>query len=165
MKLALVVAVARNGVIGRAGELPWRLPADSRHFKRVTMGHCIIMGRRTYESIGRPLPGRSSIVVTRDRDYVQEGVEVVHDFDCALEAARRRGEDEAFVIGGADLYHLALPRADRLYITRVHADVEGDTYFPAFDPSRWRRAHELRHEADDRHSHAFSFETYERTGG
>ena len=120
------------------------------------------MGRRTFESIGRPLPGRTSIVVTRDRSYAREGAEVVHDFDAALAAARERGEDEAFVVGGADLYQLALPLADRLHITRVHADVEGDTCFPEFEPSRWKLVSEVRHESDDRHSHAFSFETYER---
>jgi len=162
MKLAIVVAAARDGVIGRAGGLPWRLPKDSRHFKRLTMGHCIIMGRRTYESIGRPLPGRTSIVVTRDRAYTAEGALTVHDFDEALRRARELGDDRAFVVGGADLYRLALPRAELLYLTRVHADVEGDTRFPDFDSSDWKLVAEERHEADERHAHPFTIQTWER---
>lgn len=140
--LVLVVAVADNGVIGRAGALPWRLKSDLAHFRALTMGHPLLMGRKTYESIGRPLPGRTSIVVTRDRAFAAPGIVVVGGLEAGLDAARgdalRRGADAIMVIGGADIYAQTLPRASRLEITRVHADPPGDTLFPAIDPAVWR---------------------------
>jgi dihydrofolate reductase len=121
------------------------------------------MGRKTYESIGRPLPERTSIVITRDPDYAAApGVIVVPDFEAAVAAARERGEREAFVFGGEAIYALALPRADRLYLTRVHARVEGDAFFPALDEGRWKLVHEEHHAADERHLHAFTFQTFDR---
>jgi len=133
--VALIAAVADNGVIGRGGALPWRIPADLRWFRERTMGHHVVMGRKTWVSIGRPLPGRTNIVVSRTRDLaVPEGVSVVDGLATAIERATRAGDDEVFVIGGAELYRAALPQADRIYLTRVHADVEGDTWFPAIDP-------------------------------
>src|SRR5690606_4360756 len=126
----LVVAVAKSGVIGRAGGLPWRLPEDLRHFKATTMGHHVIVGRKTWDSIGRALPGRTWIVVTRDPAYTAEGATVVHSLDEALDRARTAGEDEAMIAGGGELYRLALPRADRIWLTRVDAEVEGDVTFP-----------------------------------
>ncbi|MEQ8952691.1 MAG: dihydrofolate reductase [Gammaproteobacteria bacterium] len=143
MKLSLICAMAENGVIGRNNSLPWHLSEDLRYFKRVTMGFPIIMGRHTYESIGRPLPGRTNIVVTRNKGYtVPEGVRVVNNLDQALQLARSisyiDGSDGAFVIGGAGLYQAALPLADRFHLTRVHAEVEGDTFLEGFDESQWQ---------------------------
>lgn len=141
MRLAAIVAQAQNRVIGNQNRLPWHLPEDLKYFKSVTLGKPIIMGRKTYESIGRPLPGRTNIVVTRDPDYHREGIEVVHSLEQAVERAEQivliNGGDEALVIGGAELYAQALPKVGRLYLTQVHAEVEGDAYFPAFDPAEW----------------------------
>ncbi len=131
-RLGIIVAVAANGVIGAQGDLPWRLPEDLRHFKQITLGHAIIMGRATWDSIGRPLPRRRNIVVTRNRSFRADGVEVAHSLDEALTLARTT-DPEPFVIGGASLYAEALPRATRLEITEVHAEVPGDTWFPGFD--------------------------------
>ena len=135
-RLTLIVARARNGVIGRDGTLPWRLPEDLAYFKRTTMGHPIVMGRRTWESIGRPLPGRRSIVVSRQAGFVAAGAEVVPSLDAALSLCA--GAEEAFVIGGAHLYRAALPRASRLIVTEIDADFEGDTFWLAPDPAHWQ---------------------------
>jgi dihydrofolate reductase len=137
-RLTLIVARARNGVIGRNGALPWRLPEDLAHFKRTTMGHPIIMGRKTWESIGRPLPGRRSIVVSRQAGFIAAGAEVAASLDDALRLCQ--GSAEVFVIGGAQLYRDALARADRLIVTEIDADFEGDTHWPAIDPAQWREA-------------------------
>lgn len=142
MKLALIVAIARNGVIGRDNTLPWHLPEDLRHFKAMTLGKPLVMGRRTWESIGRPLPGRTSIVVSRSAALkVPEGVVVVASLDAALQAAQRLaardGVDECMVIGGADIYRAALPLATRIYLTRIDSDIPGDTWFPALDATAW----------------------------
>ncbi len=158
-RLSLIVAVAENGTIGRDGALPWHLPDDLRRFKAVTLGHPIIMGRRTYDSIGRPLPGRRSIVLSRDPDYRVDGVEVAGSLDAALRAAA--DQDEVFVIGGAALFDAALPIADRIYLTRVHATVEGDVGFPQLDAKRWRLISDEPHAADAEHRFAFSFRIYE----
>jgi len=140
--LVLVAAVADNGVIGRDGALPWRLNSDLAHFRALTMGHPLLMGRKTYESIGQPLPGRTSIVVTRDDAFAAPGIIAAATLDAGLEAARgdalRRGADAIMVIGGAEIYAQTMPRASRLEITRVHANPLGDTHFPAIDPAVWR---------------------------
>jgi dihydrofolate reductase len=146
MKRSLVVAVARNGVIGRDNALPWRLPADLAHFKRVTLGHPIVMGRRTYESIGKPLPGRKNIVVTHDPAYRAPGCTVVHSLDEAWRAAG--GADEVCVIGGTTLFEETLPLADVIHLTEVQAEVEGDTWFPPFDRGEWHETEVARHPAD-----------------
>lgn len=158
--LSLIVALAENRVIGRDNALPWRLPNDLRHFKRLTSGHPIIMGRKNYESIGRPLPERTNIVVTRKSGYVAPGCVVVHSIEAALDAAG--AATEIFVIGGAELYAQTLARAQRLYVTWVHADVEGATLFPEVDWSEWQELHRERHEADAAHAYAYSFVTLER---
>jgi dihydrofolate reductase len=164
VKLSLVAAISENRVIGRNGEIPWKLRDEQQALKSLTTGHCLVMGRKTWESIGRPLPGRTSIVVTRQRGYSVpfESVRVVGDFDAALAAAKALGCEQVFVFGGAALYELALPRADSLYLTRVHADVEGDVLFPEFDESAWRVVNETRHEADARNEYAFTIQRYER---
>lgn len=164
MKLSLVAAVAENGVIGRGADIPWRLRDEQQALKALTMGHCLIMGRKTWESIGRPLPGRTSIVVTRQKDYAtgHDGVVVVASLDAAVAAAEDTGDEEAFVFGGAALYEEAFARADRLYLTRVHAEIDGDVHFPAFDPADWRVTAETRHAADERNEYAFTTRCYER---
>ncbi|HEX7011702.1 MAG TPA: type 3 dihydrofolate reductase [Steroidobacteraceae bacterium] len=158
--LSLLVAVAENDVIGRQNDLPWRLPDDLKRFKALSLGKPVIMGRRTYESIGRPLPGRTNIVVSRRPDLAIEGCIVVGSLDAAIAAA---GEaPEILVIGGAEVFREALPRASRIYLTRVHAHVEGDVHFPALSPHEWREVEVQHHPADERHAHAFSFILLER---
>ena len=137
-RITLIVARARNGVIGRDGKLPWRLPEDLAFFKRTTMGQPIVMGRRTWESIGRPLPGRRNIVVSRRAGFLADGAETAPSLDEALRLCA--GSEEVFVIGGAQLYAEALPRAGRLIVTEIDADFEGDTHWPAPEPAHWREA-------------------------
>ncbi len=155
--ITLVVAAAENGVIGRGGTLPWHLPADLGHFKAVTMGKPIVMGRKTWESIGRPLPGRTNIVVSGQPDYRAEGCVVVQSFEAALAAVAGDDAPEVMIIGGAALYAAALPRADRILLTRVHAVLEGDVFFPAMADEEWAVVAAERHEPDDRHAFAYSF--------
>jgi len=162
MRRSLVVAVARNGVIGRDNRLPWRLPDDLAYFKRVTMGNPVIMGRRTYESIGKPLPGRKNIVVTHNAAYEAPGCTVVHSLGDAWRAAE--GAEEACVVGGTTLFEEALPTADVIHLTEVEAEVEGDTYFPPFDRSAWRESEVSRHAADARHPYPFRIVRLERRG-
>ncbi|MDO9460732.1 MAG: dihydrofolate reductase [Alphaproteobacteria bacterium] len=137
MRISLIAAVAENGVIGREGGLPWRIPEDLKFFKVTTLGKPIIMGRKTYQSIGKPLPGRVNIVMTRDRVWHAAGVSVVHDLEAALRMAQETGADEAMIIGGADIYEMALPRADRIYLTRIEREFDGDAMFPMLDPIEW----------------------------
>jgi dihydrofolate reductase len=158
--LSLVVAASENDVIGRDNALPWHLPADLKHFKAITMGKPIVMGRKTYESIGRPLPGRLNIVISRNRALQIPGVDVVGSFDEAL--ARAGDAPEVAVIGGAELFRSALPLARRIYFTRVHANVEGETKFPALDLRQWREVDRSHHPADERHAYAMTFSTFER---
>ena len=160
MRITLVVAVAANGVIGADNRLPWHLPADLRHFKSLTMGKPIVMGRRTWESIGRPLPGRRNIVVTRQSAYTADGAEVVHSLEAAIALCADAGE--LVVIGGAELYAQALPRAERIELTRVHGDFRGDTFFPTLDPKVWHESAVEHHEPDERNPHAYSFVTLVR---
>lgn len=166
MKLSVIAAVAENGVIGCRGDLPWHLSADLKRFKQLTMGHAIVMGRKTWESIGRPLPGRVSIVISRQTDYQPRFTEVrvATNLDDALAAIRAADcdQDEAFVIGGARIYEMSLARADRLLLTRVHANVEGDVWFSEVDWKRWRMTEEIRHAADRRNDYDYSFQTFER---
>lgn len=152
--------MARNRVIGAAGRIPWHLPNELRLFKRVTMGHPILMGRKTYESIGRLLPGRTTVIVTRQANYAVPGAIVVHSLDEAI--ARCRREAEIFVIGGGELYREALPRADRIYLTTVDAEPAGDTLMPEVDWSEWRELSAESFAADARHAHAYRFAIYDR---
>jgi dihydrofolate reductase len=158
--------MAANRVIGRDGALPWRLPADLKRFKQLTMGHALIVGRKTWESIGRPLPGRTMIVVTRQPDYRPADpsgtVRVVHSIEEALRLAREVSPEETFVAGGAELYRETLPRADRLHLTRIERDFPGDTRFPDFDESQWRQVDEERHEASGDTPFAYTFQIFDR---
>lgn len=163
MKITLVAAVAENGVIGSEGGLPWRLSADLRRFKATTMGKPMVMGRKTWESIDkRPLPGRRNIVITRDRAYEAPGAEIVAGLDEALALARGGGAAEASVIGGGEIFTLAMPLADRLDITHVLASIGGDTYFPAIDLQEWRVVSQESFPAGERDSHATRHVVYER---
>ena len=156
--LSAIVAMAANRCIGRDNTLPWRLPADLKHFKQLTLGHTLIMGRKTYESIGRPLPGRTTLVVTHQPRWAAEGVQVAHSLEQALE---RSPGDEVFIAGGAQLYAQALPRVRRLYLTLVQRPYEGDTFFPPLDLSGWRLTAEQPHAATPTEP-PFTFLTYER---
>jgi dihydrofolate reductase len=160
MKISLVVAMADNRVIGRDNRLPWHLPADLKHFKQVTVGKPILMGRKTHESIGRPLPDRTNIVVTRDRSYTAPGCVVVHSIESALRAAG--AHEEAMVIGGTDFYWQLLPKADCIYLTLVHAEFEGDALFPELKESEWREVERTDCEPDEKNPWRYSFVRLER---
>jgi dihydrofolate reductase len=147
-------------LIGQGGGLPWRLPADLRHFKSITMGKPVLMGRKTHESIGKSLPGRENIVLTRDRSFRAEGCRVVHSMEDALAAAK--DHDELMVIGGAEIYRAFLDRADRMYVTLVEGVFQGDTHFPPYDEQAWKEVQRDPHEADAKNPHAFTFLTYVR---
>jgi len=162
MKITVIAAVAENRVIGRDGGLPWRLPDDMRRFKQRTKGHVVIMGRRTFESLAAPLSDRPAIVVSRNRDLDTGEATLANSLDEALGIARGSGEAEVFILGGSQIYAMALPLADRIELTVVHAEIEGDTYFPEFDLAAWTITEDQRHEVDDRHEHPFSFRCYER---
>lgn len=157
--VSLLVAHARNRVIGRDGGMPWRLPADLKRFKALTMGKPVLMGRKTFESIGKPLPGRENIVITRNRAWRADGVRVCHSLDAALEAA---GTAEAMVIGGAGIYREALPLARRIYLTLVYADIDGDTFFPEYDASEWIETAREDRAPDADNPHPLTFFTLER---
>jgi dihydrofolate reductase len=158
--VSLIVAMAQNGVIGRDNGLPWRLPADLKRFKAFTLGKSILMGRKTYDSIGRPLPGRTNLVLTRDRGWQADGVFVAHSIEQALTHADKG--TELIAIGGAEIYRLVLPFARRIYLTHVHADVPGDTFFPDFDASQWEDVECRAHPADEQHAYAVTFVTLQR---
>lgn len=163
--VSIIVAMARNRVIGRDGDLPWRMPADLRHFKATTAGHPMIMGRRTWQSIGsKPLPGRPAVVVTRQADYVPGDAAVAHDLDAALAAAGRLDGGEVFICGGEAIYREALDRdrVDRIYLTLIDAEPDGDTRFPEFDAARFDIASREDHPADEKNPHGYSFIRYER---
>jgi dihydrofolate reductase len=157
-RISLIAALASNRVIGRQGALPWHLPEDLRRFKALTLGHPVLMGRRTWESIGRPLPGRRNIVITRQADYRPSGAEVFPDLGSALEALA--GAPEVFVIGGGELYAAALPLAHRLQLTELHQEVEGDAHFPPRDPAQWTETWREPHTSPD--GMRYDFVVYER---
>jgi dihydrofolate reductase len=160
-RIGIVAAMGLNRVIGIKNTLPWRLPEDLRHFKRLTMGHHIVMGRKTYDSIGRLLPGRATVIVTRDRDYRLEGAKVAHSLREAIETAR--GDDEVFFVGGAEIYVQALPLADRLYLTEIREAFEGDAWFPEIAAGQWRETEREPHRSAD--GLEYHFVVYERVGG
>ncbi|MDX2435965.1 MAG: dihydrofolate reductase [Acidobacteriota bacterium] len=162
MVVSLIVAVSDNGVIGRDGGLPWHLPRDLRHFKSTTMGHHLIIGRRTWGELGKALPGRTMVVVTRSRNFEAEGATVVHSLEDALEVSRK--DEEPMIGGGAYIYRMALARdlVDRLCITRIHAEIEGDTFLPGIDFDDWELISEEHHEADEKNEYACTFQVYGR---
>jgi dihydrofolate reductase len=163
MRLSMIAALSSNNVIGRNNALPWHIGTDLKRFKALTMGHHLIMGRRTFDSVGKPLPGRITIVITHDTNFTAEGVTVVHSLEDAIRLAIDAGDQEPFIAGGAVVFEQAIHRADRMYLTRVHADIEGDTFFPDFDDvSEWHLSDAEHFEADEKNDYPFSFLTYER---
>ncbi|MCS6967748.1 MAG: dihydrofolate reductase [Cytophagales bacterium] len=161
MRIAAIVAVADNGVIGNQGKLPWHLPADMEHFKRLTMGHHILMGRKTYHSIGRPLPGRISLVLSRDGTLVLPKAKVFTGIEDAIMEAQRNGENELFVIGGAEVFRLALPYLHRIYLTQVHASPPGDVYMPSWGED-WTELQREERPADEKNIYPYTFVTLVR---
>lgn len=162
MIISAIVAVSKNGVIGNAGKIPWNLPAEQAIFKQTTMGHPIIMGRKTHESIGRALPGRTNIVITRQKKYQAEGCTVVESLEQAIRSAKEaEGSDEVFIIGGEGIYKEAIPLLGKIYLTEVNADVEGDTFF-MFDRSKWQELSRKAHKADDKNPYDYSFVILDR---
>jgi len=162
MRVSLIAAVAENGVIGSRGALPWHLAADLRRFKTLTMGHHVVVGRKTFESIGRALPGRRMVVVSRGEPTLPAGVALAGSLEEALDEVARSGEDEVFVAGGGEIYRLALPRADRLHLTRVHAAPAGDAFFPPIDLEEWRLVERREGTPDERSPLPHTFLVYDR---
>lgn len=159
MRISLIAALDRQRGIGKDNQLPWRLPADLKRFRELTTGHHLIVGRKTYESIGKPLPGRTMIIVTRQPDFQAEGSLVVDSVAAALALAESRTETEVFVIGGAEIYAQTLAQADRLYLTFVDAEVAADTFFPTFAEDNWQEVERSTHAADEKNQYTFTFVT------
>ena len=162
MIISLLVAMDEKRGIGKAGKLPWHLSSDVRRFRELTMGHHLIVGRKTFESIGKPLPGRHTIIVTRNSNFNTEGCFVARSVEDAIALARDRGETEVFVIGGAEIYARALEAVDRIYLTEVHAEVDADTFFPEFDRSAWIETQQIYHSTDEKNQYSFMFKVLER---
>jgi dihydrofolate reductase len=165
MIVSMIAAMAENRVIGKNNDLPWKLPDDMKYFMETTKGHHCIMGRKNYDSIPekfRPLADRTNIVVTRQQNFSAPGCTVVNSLESALEIAAENSEPETFVIGGADIYRLGLPYANRLYLTEIKAPVAGDIFFPLFDKKEWKEISRVPHDADERHKYAFDFVVYEK---
>ena len=158
MQISLVVAAAKNGVIGLDGEIPWRLPDDQRFFRRLTTGHCIVIGRKTFDSIGKALPGRKNLVLSRSPHDPVDDVEFFRE----LESALQQGIAQCFIAGGEAIYREGLELADSIYMTRVDTELVGDTHFPKIDEAVWECVDRQPHEIDDRHAHAFAIETWQR---
>lgn len=157
MIVSLIAAMDKKRGIGLGNQLPWRLPADLKRFRELTMGHHLIVGRKTFDSIGKPLPGRQMIIVTRDCNFQAEGCLISHSPDEAIQMARRRGESEVFVIGGAEIYKQSFAFADRIYLTLIDAEVEADTFFPEFDEQKWDERETVFHPADEKNQFPFTF--------
>ena len=157
--ISMIVAADENNVIGKDNDLIWHLPDDLKFFKQKTSGHCIIMGRNTFESVGRPLPNRTNIIITRDKNYVADGCEIVHSLEDALKLAEN--DSEPFIVGGEQIYRLALPVAERIYLTRVHHEFDGDRHFPELE-DEWVNVESIAHPTDEKHDYAFTFNTYEK---
>lgn len=162
MRKSIIVALDQNNGIGYQNRMPWHLPAELKRFKALTMGHHLIMGRKTFESIGRPLPGRTTIIVTRNQRYQAEGCLVSHSVSEALRLAETRGESEVFICGGETIYRKSIPGANRLYITRIHAKFQTDTFFPDFDVSLWQEIDTDFSPVDEKNPYPFTFSIYER---
>ena len=160
--ISLVVAAADNNAIGKDNQLLWHLPNDLKFFKNTTWGMPVIMGRKTFESVNKPLPGRFNIVITRQKDWKAEGVIVATDLNDAINKAKETNSKEFFVIGGGEIYKQAIEIADRIYITRVHAKLEGDTFFPVIDENKWKLVSHQDFSADDKHKYAYSFQTWKK---
>lgn len=161
MRISMIAAVARNYTIGAGNTLPWEMPADMRFFMATTQGHHVIMGRKSFEDIGKPLAERTNIIVTRQSGYRVTGAFVVHSLDEALNLAQQNGEQEVFIIGGEQIFTEGLQKAVRIYLTWIHADFDGDTHFPRFDPNEWREVQRIDHTPDAENPHPYSFTVLE----
>lgn len=164
MKISLVVAAATNNSIGKDGKMPWHLPNDMKHFKNLTWGMPVIMGRKTFESLGKALPGRKNIVVSRQPAFSAPGAVMVKNLEDALFVAREADANEVMVIGGGEIYRALMDRAQRIYLTRVEAEPEGDTFFPSLNPRQWHLLSQKNHEADAKNDYNYSFQCWERIG-
>lgn len=164
MTISIIVAASENRVIGKDNDLPWHLPEDLKHFMNTTRGHPVVMGRKTFETLQQPLTDRPNIVITRNPEYTADGAIIVHSLNDAIKKAREitSEDEEIFILGGSAIFREALPMADRLYLTRVHAHLEGDVFFPEWDPSQWKLLEERHHPVDDRHQYAMTFKLYTR---
>ena len=162
MIISFIVAAAENNVMGKDNKLPWCLPADMRYFKNVTWAMPVIMGRKTYESLGKPLAGRTNVVITRNKDWKAEGVEVVPSIDKAIASAAKMDTKEIFIIGGAEIFRESMGSADRIYLTRIHASFDGDTFFPEMNPSEWKLVSSKDCEADEKNPYRYSFQVWEK---
>lgn len=160
--ISFIVAAAENNVIGKDNQLPWHLPNDMKYFKNQTWGMTVIMGRKSLESLGKPLQGRKNIVVTRNKDWKREGAEVAHSIDEAIELAKKTGANEIFIIGGAEIFKAAMPVAGRIYLTRIHHKFEGDAYFPEVEESQWQLVQSRFCNADDKNQYPHTFQVWER---
>tara|TARA_R100000306_G_scaffold5939_10_gene8436 strand:- start:8209 stop:8691 length:483 start_codon:yes stop_codon:yes gene_type:complete len=158
--ITLIAAAGENNELGKDNDLVWHLPDDFKRFKKLTTGHHIIMGRKTFESFPKPLPNRTHLVITRNKEYQKEGAIVVHSLDEAL--LKSQNDPQPFVIGGGEIYKLAIDAADKIELTRVHGTFEADTYFPEIDMDKWQLISEVKHEKDEKHNYSFSYLTYER---
>lgn len=162
MSIALIAAISRNHVLGKDNQLVWHLPKDLRFFKTKTLGYPLIMGRKTFESFGKPLPGRTNIIITRNPDYRVEGATVVASLDEALREAATHNSDTIFIAGGAEIYRQAMPLADTMYLTHIHADLDGDAFFPEFSEEEWQAVAKESVPIDEKHAYAFDFVTWKR---
>jgi len=165
MTVSAILAMSTNQVIGKDNQIPWHLSGDLKYFKRITLNHHIIMGRKTFLSIGKPLPKRTNIVLTRNPFFIASNVLRAGSVEEALRMAEGNGETEAFIIGGGEIYKMAMPFCDKLYITLVHAEVEGDTFFPEIDRQEWQLLSEETHPADEKNDYDYTFQVYERIAG
>jgi len=162
MIISTIVAVAKNNVIGKDNDIPWYLPADLKYFKKITTGHYIVMGRKCYESIGRPLPKRTNVVVTRNPFFIASGCLVTHNVAEAVQLAEANGEEEVFIIGGGQIYEISMPHVDRIYLTEVDLEVDGDVFFPEIDEDNWTLIEETKHQADEKNEYDYTFKVLER---
>jgi dihydrofolate reductase len=162
MSISAIVATAKDNVIGKDNNIPWYLPADLKYFKKTTIGHPIIMGRKSFISIGRPLPKRTNIIITRDPFFMASGCIVVHSLAEAIDVAKENGEEEIFIIGGGQIYEQAMPFLHKIYLTEVEVEVEGEIYFPEIDKDEWKEIARERHAPDEKNEYAYSFVVLER---
>ncbi len=165
MIISLIAAVSENNVIGKNNDLPWHLPADMKFFKDKTMSHCVVMGRKNFDSIPdrfRPLSGRTNIIVTRQKDFSAEGVKVAHSIDEAIQLAKDSGENECFIIGGGEIFRQSVDKSDKIYLTRIHHHIDGDVFFPELNKRDWKEISRREHPADEKNNYSFSFIELER---
>lgn len=164
MKISMIAAMGKNRVIGKNNDIPWHLPDDFQYFKDTTKGHCVIMGRKNWESLPhkfKPLPGRTNIVITRQEGYIADGGQVTDSLENALEIAQQKGEKEAFIIGGGEIYRMGLEWADKIYLTEINGVFDGQVTFPEFDKEKWKETSRIQHPKDSKHLYSFDFVVYE----